>query len=376
MSNWLTVLFVAIRSSARSAPISYTPPVKPPPPSTSAVLSLRRRRRVGRAPAVPRFFLAAAPRRAATRALAVGSSLTTLPMLDSFYGLLAPETPLPTRQPPAVSPALPRRALLASPRRVLFAGFCACLPAFLGACLSAPAAASAASETAALQADLSHQMAIAGSGLRRLRLRPDRPPGAVQRARRDAAPAGLGGEALHRHHRTGAAGPDRAPDDERARQRPPAPRAGVWEGNLYLRGGGDPTFGSSAFIHAHYGGQGASVSTLVTQLVRTDGIHHITGSIEGDETYFDSLRGEPSSDFGPDPFLEGTLSGLAFNRGAAGSERGPHAPAAYAAHELLAALKSDGVTVARLLRRGADTRERDDPARAGRSRRRSTACSR
>ena len=56
---------------------------------------------------------------------------------------------------------------------------------------------------------------------------------------------------------------------------------GIWEGNLYLRGGGDPTFGSSSFIHAHYGGQGAAVSTLVTQLVRTDGIHHITGDDRG-----------------------------------------------------------------------------------------------
>jgi D-alanyl-D-alanine carboxypeptidase/D-alanyl-D-alanine-endopeptidase (penicillin-binding protein 4) len=40
------------------------------------------------------------------------------------------------------------------------------------------------------------------------------------------------------------------------------------------------------------------------------------------------------------------LSGLAFNRGAEGSERGPHAPAAYAAHELWASLKGDGVSIA------------------------------
>jgi D-alanyl-D-alanine carboxypeptidase/D-alanyl-D-alanine-endopeptidase (penicillin-binding protein 4) len=120
---------------------------------------------------------------------------------------------------------------------------------------------------------------------------------------------------------------------------------GVWEGNLYLRGGGDPTFGTTSFIGSHYGGVGASVSTLVSQLVRTDGIHHITGSIEGDESYFDSYRGEPSSDYAPDPFLEGTLSGLAFNRGAEGSERGPHAPAAYAARELWSALKNDGVSI-------------------------------
>jgi len=121
---------------------------------------------------------------------------------------------------------------------------------------------------------------------------------------------------------------------------------GVWEGSLYLRGGGDPTFGSTSFIDSHYGGVGASVSTLVSQLVRSDGIHHITGSIEGDESYFDSLRGEPSSEYAPDPFLEGTLSALAFNRGAAGHERGPHALAAYAARELWGALKGVGVSIA------------------------------
>jgi len=121
---------------------------------------------------------------------------------------------------------------------------------------------------------------------------------------------------------------------------------GVWEGNIYLRGGGDPTFGSSAFIHSHYDGIGASVSALVTQLIHTDGIHRITGSVYGDESWFDSFRGEPSSDYAPDPFLEGTLSGLAFNRGESGSEGGPHAPAAYAAHELLADLHSAGVSIA------------------------------
>jgi D-alanyl-D-alanine carboxypeptidase/D-alanyl-D-alanine-endopeptidase (penicillin-binding protein 4) len=119
---------------------------------------------------------------------------------------------------------------------------------------------------------------------------------------------------------------------------------GTWEGSLYLRGGGDPTFGSGSFISAHYGGIGASVSTLVTELVRTAGIHHITGSVYGDEGFFDSRRGEPSSGFGFDPFLEGILSGLAFNRGAE-LGHGAHAPAAYAAHALWGALKADGVSI-------------------------------
>jgi D-alanyl-D-alanine carboxypeptidase/D-alanyl-D-alanine-endopeptidase (penicillin-binding protein 4) len=120
---------------------------------------------------------------------------------------------------------------------------------------------------------------------------------------------------------------------------------GTWAGNLYLRGGGDPTFGSSNFIATHYDGTGTSVSTLVSQLVRKDGIHHITGSVIGDESFFDSRRGEPSSGYAFDPWLEGTLSALAFNRGESGHERGAHAPAAYAARELWRGLKNDGVSI-------------------------------
>ncbi len=241
----------------------------------------------------------------------------------------------------------PRHTLLAGPRRTFLATLCACLPALGSACL-APAAASAANETAVLQADLSHQLQIAGpasggyvydltaqEALFSERAETLRPPASVEKLYTATTALELLGPTARLTTNVLGSGHLAA--------------GGVWEGNLYLRGGGDPTFGSSGFIHAHYGGQGASVSTLVTQLVRTDGIHHITGSIEGDETYFDSLRGEPSSDFGPDPFLEGTLSGLAFNRGAVGRETNPptpHAPAAYAAHQLLAALKSDGVTVA------------------------------
>ncbi len=120
---------------------------------------------------------------------------------------------------------------------------------------------------------------------------------------------------------------------------------GVWEGNLYLRGGGDPTFGSTPFIGSHYGGVGSSDSALVTQLVRGEGIHHITGSVLGDESFFDSRRGEPSSNYEWDPFLEGTLSALAFNRGESSGQHGAHAPAAFAAHALWGALKSDGVSI-------------------------------
>ncbi|HWY90650.1 MAG TPA: D-alanyl-D-alanine carboxypeptidase/D-alanyl-D-alanine-endopeptidase [Solirubrobacteraceae bacterium] len=209
-----------------------------------------------------------------------------------------------------------------------------------------PAAAGAtAGDLAGLQADLTHQLALAGPAdgayvydltakqvLFAERATTPRPPASVEKiytATAALARMGPAGRLSTAVYGVGKLAP-----------------GGVWEGSLYLRGGGDPTFGSSAFIRAHYGGVGASVSALASQLVRTDGIHRITGSVWGDESYLDSLRGEPSSGYAPDPFLEGTLSGLAFNRGASGAEHGAHTPAAYAARKLWATLKNDGVIIA------------------------------
>lgn len=119
---------------------------------------------------------------------------------------------------------------------------------------------------------------------------------------------------------------------------------GRWEGNLYLHGGGDPTFGSASFVGSHYGGQGATVTKLAA-LVKAAGVREVTGSVNGDESWFDSLRGEPASGYAWDPDLEGDLSGLAFNRGETGSQGGTHAPAAYAALELRGALRAEGIKV-------------------------------
>jgi D-alanyl-D-alanine carboxypeptidase/D-alanyl-D-alanine-endopeptidase (penicillin-binding protein 4) len=212
----------------------------------------------------------------------------------------------------------------------------------------APSAAGAQGGLAELQGNLSHQLELAGSAdgayvydltakqaLFSERATDMRPPASVEKLYTATTALDLMGASTRLATTVLGVG-HMAP-------------GGVWEGSLYLRGGGDPTFGSTAFIRSHYGGVGASVSALVSQLVRTDGIHHVTGSIEGDESYFDSLRGEPSSDYEWDPFLEGTLSALAFNRGESGPYRNPptpHAPAAYAARELWATLKADGVTIA------------------------------
>ncbi len=121
--------------------------------------------------------------------------------------------------------------------------------------------------------------------------------------------------------------------------------AGVWHGNVYLHGGGDPTFGTTAFIDGTYGGgQGASVSQLALALRRA-GVRRVIGKLLGDESLFDALRGGPTTNYATDPEVEGVLSALAFNRGATGQATGLHAPAAYAAQMFAASLRAVGIVV-------------------------------
>ncbi|MBV9416697.1 MAG: D-alanyl-D-alanine carboxypeptidase, partial [Solirubrobacterales bacterium] len=56
---------------------------------------------------------------------------------------------------------------------------------------------------------------------------------------------------------------------------------GVWHGALYLRGGGDPTFGSVGFDRTWYG-TGTTLHRLIGTLLRTTGITAVQGSIVGD----------------------------------------------------------------------------------------------
>jgi len=211
--------------------------------------------------------------------------------------------------------------------------------------LAVPAAAGAAVSTRSLQADIGRQLALAGrhngayiydlsakQPLFSLRASTMRPPASVQKLYTATAALALIGPTATLSTTVLGVG-QMAP-------------GGVWEGDLYLRGGGDPTFGSSAFIRNHYGGLGASVTRLASQLVRITGIHSVTGRILGDESFLDSRRGEPSSGYRPDPFLGGMLSALAYDRGSTGSQTGAHAPAAYAARALWGALRSYGVTIA------------------------------
>jgi len=119
---------------------------------------------------------------------------------------------------------------------------------------------------------------------------------------------------------------------------------GTWRGDLYLRGGGDPTFGSAAFVQRSYR-EGGTVEELADE-IEAAGITRVTGRVYGDESRFDSLRGGPYSGYRTSIYV-GPLSALAYNRGFA-NDRGSAFqanPPAFAAGRLDALLEADGVSV-------------------------------
>jgi D-alanyl-D-alanine carboxypeptidase/D-alanyl-D-alanine-endopeptidase (penicillin-binding protein 4) len=126
----------------------------------------------------------------------------------------------------------------------------------------------------------------------------------------------------------------------------PIDSAGVLNGNLYLRGGGDPTFGDTSFVRGHTGGS-ATVENLA-KAVENAGITQVNGHVVGDESLFDSLRGGPDSGFGVS-FYVGPLSALSFDRGLANSRGSAFQsnPPKFAAGKLDAALRKAGVRVRR-----------------------------
>jgi D-alanyl-D-alanine carboxypeptidase/D-alanyl-D-alanine-endopeptidase (penicillin-binding protein 4) len=115
---------------------------------------------------------------------------------------------------------------------------------------------------------------------------------------------------------------------------------GTWDGNLYLRGGGDPTFGTRSFNRGY--GSTANVETIAAALKRA-GFTKVTGHVYGDESLFDARRGGPESGYRTSPYV-GPLSALDFNHGY-GSSGFLSDPAAYAAERLDTALTDAGIGV-------------------------------
>jgi serine-type D-Ala-D-Ala carboxypeptidase/endopeptidase (penicillin-binding protein 4) len=116
--------------------------------------------------------------------------------------------------------------------------------------------------------------------------------------------------------------------------------AGVVSGNIYLRGGGDPTFGRGE-------------ARRLANVLAGSGLTEVTGRVVGDESYFDGLRGGPASGWRTSTWV-GPLSALSFNRGLTVTRRPSFQlqPALYAAQQFERALEQAGVDVRRAARAG------------------------
>ncbi len=115
---------------------------------------------------------------------------------------------------------------------------------------------------------------------------------------------------------------------------------GVWRGNLYLRGGGDPTFADDVFRRVWENGYGSSPTALVGQLAAA-GMRRVSGRVFGDASLFDAGRGGPATELAPDiPDFGGELSALTFDHGAT---QGPLSPGAFAASQLTRTMRAMGI---------------------------------
>ncbi len=124
---------------------------------------------------------------------------------------------------------------------------------------------------------------------------------------------------------------------------------GVWHGNLFLRGDGDPTFGDGTFNRLDEDGYGPTAAQLVAQL-HHDGIRTVTGLVFGDESRFDTRRGGPLTHYQPDVGdYFGQLSALVYDHGAT---TGNLSPAAFAARELVLTMHSQGISARAAARTG------------------------
>jgi D-alanyl-D-alanine carboxypeptidase/D-alanyl-D-alanine-endopeptidase (penicillin-binding protein 4) len=196
--------------------------------------------------------------------------------------------------------------------------------------LAAPAASAAGPE--ATRRALAREMARAGaasgalvvdlgSGAEVYSARPDgrRMPASVQKLFvSTAALRRLGAQARFSTDALAAAAPD---------------PLGVVQGDLYLRGGGDPYLSS------------LDIGRLA-DAVTAAGVTRVTGRVLGDESGFDLLRGVPSSLFRLTAET-GPLSALAVNHGRTGRSA-PYwqaTPARFAARTFAAALRKRGVAV-------------------------------
>ncbi|HEX5193903.1 MAG TPA: D-alanyl-D-alanine carboxypeptidase [Solirubrobacteraceae bacterium] len=142
-----------------------------------------------------------------------------------------------------------------------------------------------------------------------------------------------------------------------------ARRGHTWTGDLYLRGGGDFTFGTRSFDRGAYGA-GGTVQSLAAK-IRRSGVRTIRGSVYGDASLFTDGTGSPfelvlcakplfgsGCPYGPGghferPIPNGPRTAISFDRGLANANgaKPQRQPVGFAARALVAALRVDGVKV-------------------------------
>jgi D-alanyl-D-alanine carboxypeptidase/D-alanyl-D-alanine-endopeptidase (penicillin-binding protein 4) len=117
---------------------------------------------------------------------------------------------------------------------------------------------------------------------------------------------------------------------------------GIWHGNLYLRGDGDPTLGDGNWNKLYDSGYGPTVPELLSDL-RGDGITRVTGHLYADPTRFDEDEGGPATANAPDtPDYQGEMSALVYDHGLT---LPPLGPAQTAVREIAVLARQQKITV-------------------------------
>ena len=120
---------------------------------------------------------------------------------------------------------------------------------------------------------------------------------------------------------------------------------GVLDGDLFLKGGGDPSLGVESFLGVYFGGGGTDIADLAVGAKKA-GLRKVTGRLYGDDSIFDSLRGVADSGYATSPYI-GPLSGLSINTGYTSSRLSSFSanPARLATRSLVRELRKRGIAI-------------------------------
>ncbi len=131
----------------------------------------------------------------------------------------------------------------------------------------------------------------------------------------------------------------------------PGPTAdGVVDGDVYLRGFGDPTLSTTSFQKSHYGMATGDIHDFVSRLQKL-GVTRITGQVVADAGYFDAARGVANWRPSMTAYC-GPLSALTLNESFSSGGGYVADPALAAAGALTKQLRAAGIRVSHSAARG------------------------